>query len=466
LKKVGTIYNSSEANSRKVVSVLQEIAGQNEFTLVETTVVNTSEVLQAAQVLASKGVDVIYIPGDNTVRQGLDAVSKICTDQGIPLITNHLPDVAKGTFAAMGSGWHGVGYHTADLVGRLLNGASTATTPIENYVNEKMVINEEKTKSLGLTIPEKYRAPDGLPMGVRFKLALVHYVDSHNSEDCEKGMRKALDDNNLKEGVNFTLKVFNAQGDISTLNSIAGSVGNEQWDLILATSTPTVQLLAGKLPGRKIVFTNVGDPIAAGLGKSFEEHLPNITGVSTMSDFDGLIRLVQFIHPEVKTVGTVFTPAEINSVSYKNRLDQAAGKKGIRLLAVPANTATEVLDAANSLVAQRIDAFCQISDNLTSSTGSAILKVSKNSKIPYYGFVTQQVEQGAVAVCARDNFQAGYEAGQMGIAVLSGQDPGRMPYRFVQKTVFMLSAGNAKFFSIPLSDKLLTAFPTLIIINK
>jgi len=300
-----------------------------------------------------------------------------------------------------------------------------------------------------------------LPTGVKFKLAMVHYVDSPNSESCEKGIRKALEDNNLRDGVDFNIKVYNSQGDISTLNSIAGTIGNEEWDLVFAISTPTIQMLAKKLPGLKIIFTNVGDPIAAGLGKSYEDHLPNLCGISTMSDFDGLMKLVQYLHPGMKCVGTVFTPAEINSVSYKNRLDEAAKKIGIKLIAVPANTATEVLDAANSLVAQRIDAFCQISDNLTGSSGSAILKVSFDSKVPYYGFVTNQLKQGAVAVCARDYFQAGYEAGQMGIEVLSGRNPAKMAYRNVEKTDYLISMETARLFKITIPEQVFTVFPQL-----
>jgi ABC-type uncharacterized transport system substrate-binding protein len=297
--------------------------------------------------------------------------------------------------------------------------------------------------------------------GRKLKLCLVHYVDSHNSEDCEKGIRRALADKNLHEGVDFTLKVYNAQGDVSTLNSIAGSVGNEAWDLVFVTSTPTIQLLAKKLPNYKIVFTNVGDPIIAGLGKSFDDHLPNMSGVSTMSDFDGLMKLVHSLQPEIKKVGTVFTPAEINSVSYKDHLDEAANKLGIKLISVPANSATEVLDAANSLVSQRIDAFCQISDNLTGSCSSAILKVSLNSKIPYYGFVTNQLAQGAVAVCARDYFQAGYEAGLIGIDVISGKNPAQIPYRFVEKTDYLISLETARLFKIRVPDQVFTTFPQL-----
>jgi len=327
--------------------------------------------------------------------------------------------------------------------------------------------NRNVKKSLDLTIPDKYRATnDSMPVTATHKLAMVHYIDSPNSEACEKGIRKALEDKGLRDGVDFTLKVYNAQGDFSTLNSIAGMISNESWDLVFVTSTPTVQLMAKKLPNLKIVFTNVGDPLAAGLGKSFDDHLPNLCGISTMSDFEGLLKLVQYLHPGIKRAGTVFTPAEINSVSYKDRLVEAAKKKGIEMIAVPANSASEVLDAANSMVAQRIDAFCQISDNLTASSCSAILKVSLDNKIPYYGFVTDQIYQGAVAVCARDYSQAGYEAGQMGIDILSGKNPAQIPHRYVEKTDYLISQETARLHNIPIPGQVFTAFPQLKIIEK
>jgi putative ABC transport system substrate-binding protein len=180
-----------------------------------------------------------------------------------------------------------------------------------------------------------------------------------------------------------------------------------------------------------------------------------------MSDFNGMIKMVRYLHPGIKRIGTVFAPAEINSVSYKDRLAAAAKKQGILLIATPANSSTEVLDAANSLVSQRIEAICQISDNLTGSCSSAILKVAHESKVPYYGFVTSQIKQGAIAVSARDYFQAGYEAGQMGIEVLAGKNPASIPYSNVKKTDYLINPEIAKLFNIPISDHLFKMFPQL-----
>ena len=466
-KKIGTIYNNSEANSRSVVSLMRKVAAKKGFELIEVPVVNTSEIFQATQSILSRGVDALYISGDNTCTQGFDVIAGLCSKNSIPLITNDKELIAKGALAAIGPGWNGVGYYTGDLVAKMLNGASPDNIPLENFVNENIEIDLEKAKILGLTIPKEFLSSPTLSKEVKkYKFALVHYGDSPMSEDCESGLRKALEDHKLREGTDFTMKVYNAQGDIATLNSIAGSIGSQTWDLVFSASTPTAQMLVKKLPGYKIVFTNVGDPQAAGLGKSFTDHIPNVCGISTMSDFDGMISMILVIHPGIKRIGTVFTPGEINSVSYKTHLEEASRKSGLELIAIPANSVTEVLDAANELVSRRIEAFCQISDNLIGSCSSAIMKVSISSKIPFYGFVSGLIGQGAVAVCARDYFQAGYEAAEMGLEVLSGKDPSKIPYRYVSKTNYVVSMKNAGLFKIDIPESLIKAFPTMKIDKK
>jgi putative ABC transport system substrate-binding protein len=186
-----------------------------------------------------------------------------------------------------------------------------------------------------------------------------------------------------------------------------------------------------------------------------------MTGISTMSDFEGLLMLLMKIKPDIRRIGTIFTPGETNSVAYRSRLEEAAKKAGLQLVSMPANTASEVLEAAKTLVANKIDAFTQISDNLIGSCSAAILKVSFNSRVPYFGFVSHHLGQGAVAVCARDNFQAGFEAGVMGLSVIAGQDPAKVPIRFVNKTDFIVCEENARHFNITIPDRLFREIPTM-----
>ncbi|MBI4467914.1 MAG: hypothetical protein HY650_01185, partial [Acidobacteria bacterium] len=60
-KAVGTLYNSSEANSRKVVSVARDLFTGRGIRLEEVTVTGSSEILQAAQVLTHRSIQAMWV---------------------------------------------------------------------------------------------------------------------------------------------------------------------------------------------------------------------------------------------------------------------------------------------------------------------------------------------------------------------------------------------------------------------
>lgn len=454
VKRIGTLYNSSEANSRKVIELARVYSKSIGIELVENTVINTSEVYQAITTLCMRNIDAIWITGDNTAFQAFQAIVKVCRDNKMPLILNDTDYVKEGALAAVGVSWFNTGHRTAKYVARVLNGELPANMPIENYADEVITINKELADELGVIFPGKYLNQNkNLLKGKNYKFCLAHYVDSPNSEDAEEGIRDELKNAGLVEGTDFSLKVYNAQGDISTLNSIAEAISSGNWDLVFTTSTPTIQAISSKVSNIPIVFTNVGDPVRAGLGESFVDHRSNLTGISTMSDFEGLVKLVKESIPEVKTIGTVYTPGEVNSVAYKEELEKEAKKNGLNLIAVPANTVTEVGDAALSLANRKIQAFTQISDNLTASSGSSILKIAYNSKIPYFAFIGKQVEQGAVAAIARDYYFAGVDAVTMAKEILEGKSPKDIPFRYIKKSTISVNVDAIKYFDINVPEK-------------
>lgn len=454
-KRIGTLYNSSEANSIKVVETAKEYMKLKDLELIETTVINTSEVFQAATALCIRNIDVMWVTGDNTALQAIHGIIKVCRDNKIPLILNDVDYVDQGALAAVGIGWYNTGIRTAPFVARVLNGESPAGIPIINYVEEDIKLNFEVAKELNITFPDIYRNKRTTEQEKIYKFCLAHYVDSPNTEEVEKGIKDGLKNNGFIEGENYSLKIFNAQGDVSTLNSITEVVGSDKWDLIFASSTPTMQSFSKKIKQTPIVFSNVGDPVRAGLGESFTKHLPNLTGISTMSDFDGLVSLVIESMPGIKIVGTIFTPGEINSVAYVEGLKIAAEKRGLTLITVPANTATEVADAAQAITSRGIEAFTQISDNLTGSCYSSIIRESYKSKIPYFGFVSDQAENGAVAVLARDYYSAGIDAVELAMQIIKGRSPADIPFKYVSKTSVKVNKEAMKYFNISIPDKFL-----------
>jgi len=395
----------------------------------------------------------MWITGDNTALQALHGIVKVCRDNRIPLILNDVDYVKYGALAAVGIGWYSTGVYSASFVARVLNGENPANIPIENYVEEEITLNHEVAKELNIKFPEKYLAQSEGLQNKNYKFCLVHFVDSPVSEDAERGIMDELRNLGMTEGKDYTMKVFNAQGDISILNNIAETVAADKFDLIFTLSTPTIQMLSQKITNSPIVFSNVGDPVRAGLGESYDRHNPNLTGISTMSKFEDLIVLVKETIPGIKNIGTIFTPGEINSVAYKEELEKAAIRQGVTLTAVPANSTNEVTDASRVLVNRGIQAFTQISDNLTSSCGPSIIKVAYDTGIPYFSYVGKQIEQGAVAVVSSDYYYAGIDAVILAKQVLTGVSPGEIPFRNVSKSMVDVNKEAMKQFSLKVPEK-------------
>ena len=300
---------------------------------------------------------------------------------------------------------------------------------------------------------------------VKKKLALIQYNDSPLSDLSQEGILIGLSQIGLKRGVDYDIKISNAQGDISTLNLLIETTINDKPDLVFVTSSPTLQVAVKKIKKIPVIFTVVADPFILGIGKGFNEHLPNITGISTLGDYEGMIHRIQIIMPKAKTIGTLYSPGETNSVKNRDELKKYAELAGLKLITIPVNSSTEVTDAAIALASNRPDAICQIIDNLTSGAFSEIAKVSKDQKIPLFGFVSDQAEKGAIVVVSRNYQQAGIDAVMLAKKVFDGVKPADIPIEFVSKTDVYINPGAAELYGIIIPENLLNA-PDVIKIYK
>ena len=153
VRAVGTLYNSSEANSVKVVSVARGIFEQRAIKLQEIAITGTSEIFQAAQVLTHRGVQALWVTGDNTALQGFDAIVKAARDAKLPLIINDPEFVQRGALVAVGIGWYETGKAASKVLARVLRGEQPRNIPFEEVAVQKLVLNQAVAKALGIKFP-------------------------------------------------------------------------------------------------------------------------------------------------------------------------------------------------------------------------------------------------------------------------------------------------------------------------
>ncbi|MBN1925193.1 MAG: ABC transporter substrate-binding protein [Prolixibacteraceae bacterium] len=292
----------------------------------------------------------------------------------------------------------------------------------------------------------------------KMNLVLIQYNDSPLSDLSREGILEGMKQYGYTEGTDFKLDAKNAQGDISTLNLIVDGVLNDKPDLVFVTSTPTLQVVAKKITDIPVVFTVIADPVVAGAGTSFTSHLPNFTGISTMGAYKEMVHWLKEIMPDIKTIGTLFSPGEANAVKNVSELEKYAGEAGIEVVTVPVNSSSEVVDATLALASKKPEIICQVIDNLTSAAFSGIAKIAAEQKIPIFGFEDDQINKGAVFVVSRNYTQAGIDAVRLADKIFKGADPDTIPFEFVSKTDIKLNLDAAEKYGIQI--------PTSILNNK
>ena len=84
-KAVGTIYNSSEINSKYQVDIFKKAAEKRGVQVLEATVSNVNDIQQAAASLNGK-VQGMWLPTDNVLASAIPALAKVANPSKIPVI--------------------------------------------------------------------------------------------------------------------------------------------------------------------------------------------------------------------------------------------------------------------------------------------------------------------------------------------------------------------------------------------
>jgi ABC-type uncharacterized transport system substrate-binding protein len=470
LKRLGVVWNPAEINSEITTRMCRDACQLLKLELLEANAENSAAVREAASSLIARGAEALWVGGDVTVLSAIETVVGVARDAHIPVCTCIPGNAAKGTLFDLGADYFEVGRRTGALAGRALSGESLAGIPIERFVPPRLQINVTALFGLrdGWSVPESIREsadllidehgsherepaastkkasapPAGSSRG-KWKLRLLEYVRLDDVDQAERGLLDALRDARLQEGVDFELKVSNALGDMATLNGMVDAALTEQADLIVTLSTPTLQAAMRRVGDVPIVFTFLANPVAAGAGQGETDHHPNVTGSYGAGDMAGVVALVRELLPGATRVGALYCPAEVNSVYNHELFVEAAKAAGLAVRSSGVNTPAEVADAALALCAEPIDALCLPTANITAASFPSIIQAANRAKRPVFGFLSSLVEQGAVAVVARDYYDMGRDAGELAAAVMRGASPGKLPWKQSKRTRLMLNRAAA-----------------------
>ncbi len=258
-----------------------------------------------------------------------------------------------------------------------------------------------------------------------FTVGISQLVEHPALDSSREGFITGLEESGFIEGENIEFTVENAQGDMSTAQTIAQKFQNENPDLVLAIATPAAQAAANVIKDIPVLITAVTDPEEAGLVENMDDPGGNLTGTTDMNPIHDQFSLIEDFMPEAESVGIIYNSGEVNSVVQKEIAEEAAEVIGVELVEATATDTSEVQLAASSLAGD-VDAVYLPTDNTVASALPSILDSAHQEGIPVFASEGAMVEQGAVATKGIDYFELGRKTGQMAAEVLEGTEPSEL----------------------------------------
>lgn len=156
IKKVGTLYNAGETNSRVQIAELKKAAKKLGFKIVEANASSSTDVMAGAKSLVGR-VQAIWLPTDNTVVGSLEAVVKVCEDNGIPLFGSDTSQVHRGAIASTGMDFYQIGEMSGKIAADILRGKDPAKIPVAKSELTLLTINLAAAERMGIDVPQKIK---------------------------------------------------------------------------------------------------------------------------------------------------------------------------------------------------------------------------------------------------------------------------------------------------------------------
>lgn len=285
-------------------------------------------------------------------------------------------------------------------------------------------------------------------------VAITAIVEHPALDNVRKGVEDELKDNGYIVGQNLKLQFASAQGSSANAAQIAKQFVANKPNVIVGIATPSTQALVATTKTIPIVFTAVTDPVAAKLTPSWEASKTNVTGVSDALSLESQIDMMLKIKPDAKNIGYVYSPSEVNSTIVLKELQVALGKRGMKIIAAPAQRTSDISTAAISLKG-KVDLIYTTTDNNVVSAYEALAKIANENKIPLLASDPDSAERGAIAALGMSYYDLGRQAGKIVIRILNGEKPGDIPPQVGNITQLTINKKAAERQGVTLSEEVL-----------
>ena len=260
-------------------------------------------------------------------------------------------------------------------------------------------------------------------------------------DEFQQGLR----DLGYAQGENVFFEIRYAEGKLDRLPELARELVQMKVEVIFTNATPGTVAVKEATSTIPIVFTGVGDPVAAGFVKSFAKPGGNLTGISILSpDLGGKrLELLKEAIPGVTHVALLWSPSASTAVALK-ATQAAADALRLKLQSLEVRNPNDFTGATDAILKGRAAAILTNPSPVLNTIRTRVVEFATKNRLPAMYANLQFVEAGGLMAYAHSSADAYRRAAVYVDKILKGATPADLPVELPTKVEFIINLKTAK----------------------
>jgi putative ABC transport system substrate-binding protein len=268
-------------------------------------------------------------------------------------------------------------------------------------------------------------ALEGQAMKRPHKIGVLHGAFFPGTPSAE-GLKAGLKGLGLEEGRDVTYEIMFTRGKLEASPAAAETLVRSGANVIVTIQEPDTRAAVAATKTIPIVFTGVGDPVAAGIVRAVSHPGGNVTGVSNLATelVPKRLEILKAVFPGLRRVWAVYHADDLSSIAAARKAEEVARALKLEVLQRPVRTSEELVTELKALKAG--DGLLSPADRAMNIPG-LILDLERARRAFAIFASTFWVEAGAIVSYGSDEYEDGVQAARLVAKILRGARPRDLP---------------------------------------
>ena len=268
------------------------------------------------------------------------------------------------------------------------------------------------------------------------------------------GLKAGLRDLALQEGRDVTFDVRLTEGNPERMHAAARGLVKAGVDVIFASGDEATRAAQEATKTIPVVFTLVGDPVAAGVVTSLAHPAGNLTGVSSLASelVPKRLEVLKTLVPGLRRVWAIAPGADPESDAVAARALEVSSRFGIEVVRRTVGTEDDLAHVLESL---RPGDALLVPDVATMDISAVLLETSLAHRIPAMFSSELWVSHGGLVSYGADYRAQGVQAARLVAKILRGTPPRDLPVEGADPIVLAVNLKTAAAFGLTVPRQVL-----------